>query len=160
MKLFTLFLLTSLVAIASPNFIDYGFSSDLPESITWDLKQQSDDPKHNSIIRGYSSDGGNRSIALVIGKNTTNIDDLGKFTEGYKNQSVKIVSEVDDKIGGCPAKIITTEMSLTSGIYHSLSVVVLNQGRFYIITLSSIHGKVKDDELLMSYLSSIRISKT
>jgi len=72
----------------------------------------------------------------------------------------KIVSSKTGGMGDLPAKIIIAEVRQGSGdVHHMIAAVAAHGEKFYICTLVSQKMQATEDEVLMSFLLSVQITK-
>ena len=97
------------VLFGAPDFPQHSFSSTIPDGLKWELKQQLDDPEHDTIIRGYVNSESGRTIVLLLGKNNTPEQELGGFADRYmarikEKPGVKVRSEGSGLLDEIPSR--------------------------------------------------------
>jgi hypothetical protein len=162
----SIFLAIGITALSgAPDFPQHSFSSTIPAGIKWELKQQVDDPEHDTIIRGYVNSESGRTIVLLLGKNNTPEKDLGGFADRYmarikERPGVKVRSEASGRLDEIPARTLVADVQLPTGqIQHVLWIVAVRGEKLYTCTLGSTQKAIEEDDVLGAYLKSIRISR-
>ncbi|MEO7413403.1 MAG: hypothetical protein ABIZ81_08590 [Opitutaceae bacterium] len=146
---------------AEPDFPAHGFKSSLALGDTWKVRQQFDETKLDMVMRAYADAEGIRSITLILGRNNTDVKELASFTDrwkkGFQKPTVTFTDDKAGRLGGIPARLITAEAVLETGVRHILALLAIYNGKVYTVILTSDRKPPAEDEVLSAFLRSIQI---
>lgn len=148
--------------LAEPDFVTHGFKSSLPSADGWKLRQQFDEPKLDMVMRAYVDSESIRSVTLLLGKNNTEVRELDAFTErwkkGFQKPGVTFTGDKPGSLGGIPARLVTADAVLDTGVRHILALLAVQKDKVYTVIITSDKKPPEQDEVLGAFLRSVQIA--